>query len=162
MKKCKYCREDIHQDAKTCKHCGRHQTGFLNVLNILSDIAIILTFGLFIIAILQYIDSRQDRIAAQEALNTALEVKAQALILYDRVDSLNNRLDSIIQLAKQTTLISTQNAWIHANTPIMGMNTSRPSVKQFEKNTNELIRLLIPDSVARKEWWENTDGLINR
>ena len=161
MKTCNYCIEEIHQDAKTCKHCGRHQKRIRNFFYILSDSAKLLTIGLFLISILQYSDSRKDSNAAKDALDTALTVRRKTEILFNRVKSLNTDLDSMVKLINQTTLLSTQNAWIHANNPIMGLNTNKQSVKQFEKNSNELIRLLIPDSISRTQWWEETERIIH-
>jgi hypothetical protein len=162
MKDCKYCKEEIHIDAKTCKHCGRHQKGFLNILTYLSDTAIILTVGLFLISVLQYLDSRNERIEAKNALEIALTVKTEAQNLYFKVDSIKHDLDSIMVFANKTSLLSIQNSWIQASTPLMGVHPGWPSVKQFDKNTNTLIRLLIPDSVARKKWWKETSNLVRQ
>jgi len=153
MKKCKYCKEEIHIDASTCKHCGRHQKGFLNIITYIGDTAILLTCGLFIISVLQYIDSRNERIKAKEALETAIQVRYDTEVLYHKVDS-------ILLYINRISLISVQNDWIQANTPIMGINTNRPSVKKFEKNANDLVRILIPDSISRAIWWEETDQLL--
>jgi hypothetical protein len=160
MKKCKYCKEDINDDAKTCKHCGRHQKGFLNILTYLSDTAIILTFGLFFISVFQYIDSRRERINAKQALETALDVKTEAQDLYTKVDSIKHEIDTIMLFINNTSLISIQNSWIQANTPVMGMHPNRPSVKQYERNVNELVRILIPDSTERADWWKKTGNLV--
>lgn len=162
MKTCKYCKEEIHKDATTCKHCGRHQKGFLNLMTYLSDSAVILTFILFIISILQYIDSRYERMKAKEAYETAINVKTEVLKLYNQVDSIRHNIDSIATFINRTSLLNIQNSWIQANTPIMGFNTNRPSVKRFEKNTNELIRLLMPDSIVREKWVKETDNLLKQ
>jgi hypothetical protein len=162
MKTCKYCKEEIHDDARICKHCGRNQKGFLNIIKDISDTAIILTFGLFIISILQYIDSRNERINAKDAFETAKQVKIDAESLYIKVNSIKRDLDSILLFTNRTGLLSIQNAWIQANTPLMGMTPNRPSVKRFEQNTSELIRLIIPDSISREKWWNETDQLLKQ
>ena len=160
MKKCKYCKEEIKNGATTCKHCGRHQKGFLNIINYLSDTAIILTFGFFIISVLQYLDSRNERIKAKEAFDTAIKVKSDAEQLFHKVDSIKNDLDSMVIYTNRISLLSIQNAWIQASNPLMGMDTHMPSVKKFEKNSNDLVNILIPDSTERAKWWKETDELL--
>lgn len=160
MKKCKYCKEIILTDATTCMHCGGHQNRLVSLLNVLSSAGIIISIGLLFISILQFSDSKKERIDSQKALSIANKVKEDAYLLYEKVDSMKKEMDTLNEFINKTTLLAVQNEWIHANTPIMGMNTQRPSVKKFEKNTNELIKLLIPDDNERKNWWDETDRLL--
>ncbi len=152
MKRCRHCKEVIQKDAEVCKHCNRHQGRFLNVV---SNAAGLITIFLFVISILQYLDSRRERIKAEEAMDTAKK-------LYNRVDSINTKLKSTVDFINQTAILGIQNSIIQANNPLMGMTTQRLAVKQYEKNLNELIELLIPDSVARRKWNLETEKILRQ
>ncbi len=155
MKRCKHCKEAIQGDAEICKHCNRHQGKIWSLVNHISNTAGVVTILLFIVSLFQYYDSRQERIKAQEAMDTATK-------LYNRVDSLNRKLNSTIQFVNKTTLLAIQNSLIQANNPLLAMTPrTRLSLIRYETNVNGLVELLIPDSVARRRWSIEIDSIIH-
>jgi hypothetical protein len=160
-KECRFCKKNIKEDAMVCHHCGREQNKILYQINKFNYLASLIALALLIVSVSQCSETRKDRVDAIDALRVADSVKIITLELFADVERLKLELDSTIIYFEDITLITTQNAWIHANIPIFGFDVNRPSVKQFEKNTWDIIDKVFKDSIQLKNWWNETDSLIH-
>jgi hypothetical protein len=68
QKPCRYCRRDIHIDAKVCYHCRYHQSRFVQYFVSYGVLAALLAI---IISVLQLNEARNERIDASEAKRDA-------------------------------------------------------------------------------------------
>ncbi|MBC8147955.1 MAG: hypothetical protein H8E98_08245 [Bacteroidetes bacterium] len=160
-KQCRSCKNPILYGATVCHHCGSSQYKVLNFINKISSVAVLVSIVLLGLSIAQYLDSRKNIIETKEALRIAEESKAYTIKLKFEIDSIKNEIDSTTKYFKNSILLSTQNAWINVNEPMLGFNVDRPIVKKYEKNTANLISMVLKDSAEIKKWWRETDSIVN-
>jgi hypothetical protein len=75
---CRYCKEQINENAKVCFHCGHYQNNIQYIKYFATVISIVLSIGLLVVSIWQYREARNERIKAQEALVQAQEALMRA------------------------------------------------------------------------------------
>ncbi len=156
MKRCVHCNEVIHSNAKVCRHCKKDQHRFTLNANLIANIISLL---LLVVSIFQFKESRQERIEASQALTSAEDALSQAKKAFGKVDSLRRELYSTVKVINENTLLDIQNSWIIASNSMLAINTGSEATKQIEKNSNQLIKKIIPDSIQRKKWWNKTQQL---
>ena len=80
---CKYCLQEIKQEAKVCHHCSRHQNRWIQslgtIVHAVSISGFIISIIMVVIAFSHLKEARQERIAASEAIQKA-EILATSLI----------------------------------------------------------------------------------
>lgn len=135
---CRFCKHELKQaDAKACSECGRYQPplGFLNVAN---EFGILIAIVMMILAWLGYVDARQERVLAQQALTNA---------------------QSALSLAEATEQRTAQNALSVVKIVCLDRHTqfqAGPGVQEAENQmSSELDALLhrtITNDVERSVW----------
>jgi hypothetical protein len=77
-KPCRYCRLEIHRDAKVCQHCRYHQKRYVQYLPHVQIGGLILTIIALVVSFSQLHEARQQRISASEARTEAISAKESA------------------------------------------------------------------------------------
>jgi len=65
---CRYCKEQINENAKVCFRCGHYQNKCIQLIKYLPQF---ISIGLFVFSILQYNEARKEREEAKKALEHA-------------------------------------------------------------------------------------------
>lgn len=87
-KPCRYCRHDIHKDASVCQHCNSDQRP---IIHWIQDYSIVLSVLILLFGFLQYIETRTERITAEEAMDTAHRTQCDLIRLgFQLIDISNN------------------------------------------------------------------------
>lgn len=81
QKLCRYCRQNIHKDAKACHHCRFHQSLFVQYFLSYGVLAVLVALGL---SIFQLNEAWKERIAASEAVRNAESAVANANIAVEK------------------------------------------------------------------------------
>ena len=155
IKYCRYCLNQLNlksnKTAKICYHCGRYQNIFLNNL---SNIALIISIGLFTVAILQFKEAKQERYDATKALQTAdNSLSAANVALQEAIEAKTELQETNIELRKAISIVI-ESSYIQARAGIGLRMGAYPKAKQkLESNLGELSEFVEPDSSIRENWW---------
>src|SRR5262245_16769284 len=78
QKPCRYCRQDIHIDAKVCQYCRYHQKRYVQYLPYIQSGGLVVTIVALVLSFFQLREARQQRISASEARTEAVSAKESA------------------------------------------------------------------------------------
>jgi hypothetical protein len=87
QKPCRYCRKDIHIDAKVCQHCRYHQKRYVQYYPNIQSVGLLLTFVALGISSCHLMEARNQRISASEAKTEAIRAKESATESVRRVEA---------------------------------------------------------------------------
>lgn len=71
---CFYCASEIAENAKLCPACGRYRRRWLNYIRA-DHISLLIAFGIMVVAYLQFIETKKDRIEAAKILERVESVE---------------------------------------------------------------------------------------
>ena len=87
QKPCRYCRKDIHIDAKVCQHCRYHQNPYVQYYPNIQSVGLLLTLVALGISSCHFIEARKQRISASEARTEAISAKESAIESVRKVEA---------------------------------------------------------------------------
>jgi cbb3-type cytochrome oxidase subunit 3 len=68
---CRYCKEQINENAKVCFHCGHYQNNIQYIKYFATVISIVISICLLVVSIWQYNEAKKEREEAKKALEHA-------------------------------------------------------------------------------------------
>jgi hypothetical protein len=142
-KRCCYCTSMIHRSASVCPQCGRDQRWYLNYFRI-DHIGLIIALAMIVIAYWQLQEVRQERIAANQALEKAHQAEKAASSVADNlglvrktVEEQQKAIGIIAERAKQA-FSEIQNAQQLSSKAKSEVETARALINKAEIAVDQL------------------------
>jgi len=151
QKKCRYCQESIHKDAKVCYHCSGHQNWFgQHVGNSAFLISVVMVF----IAWLELCDARRERITAENASQTAVEAKKAAVTAQQQTEGAYSRIKEVVRTLTAITYFNgvTRNE--------VGTERVQEAQHQIEQELNALLKQMVPDPNERTTFIQDLNARL--
>ena len=110
----------------------------------LESASLLISFALLILSVMQYQESKEDRIESSQALHIAKQYENQSRSIYNSVDSISKQINKV-------SLLTLQNQYFIANNSFLALNSSK-GTKLFESNADTILRMILLDSIFIRNW----------
>ena len=140
--RCKYCLQEINQNATVCYYCSRHQNRCILSLGIIVHVVSISAFITSIITVMiafsHLKEARQERIAASEALAKAEQAEEKTRVLSNETKKIAATLIRAIYIQ-----LETKNEFGYSY-------RLKKTTEIIEKDLNQILLLAFPGHAERE------------
>lgn len=169
---CRYCKEQINENAKVCFHCGHYQNNIQYIKYFATGISIVLSIGLLVVSIWQYREARNERIKAQEALVQAQEALVRAQKAEKKITDSGKAIAKVLQ-AFSTIKNSIDSFDVLEFFPTLMQSEAKSLLDAIELNDKERLEIFklynkliewqqLSDSEQKEKLGKEIEQLISR
>jgi hypothetical protein len=134
---CKYCRSEIHRDAKVCAVCGKHQNWFKeNVAHSISFLVFILAIAQLIFATLERNKAEDAYMEAMTARNEIVKAKKDIRLTESKLAEVGDAVVVIVDILPRSTGYG---AGISDNDRFL-LNKSIAVIKEYRESLNVKLK----------------------
>jgi hypothetical protein len=152
-KNCRHCCKSISEAATICFHCNKSQIKWRAWLEsfppLLSIISIMLSVALVSLSIMQFLEAREQRESASQALENALKASAKAEEATSTAEQARDETRKTFEQFRANIKLLLELE--HLTTKLV---TDHSNIEEKEKAVQKLEEFAVPNEKERRDWLE--------